>query len=372
MRFLFISKRQYTNKDLIDDRYGRCRELPLQLSVLKHQVVGTCLSYSKKPESIVQDAVDNANVEWHSLNAGTFKLPGLIRYFFYTHRLAKRFQPDVIIATSDSIYGIIALFLGRLLKVPYVFDLYDNYESFAAIKLPFVRFLYAKAIREACLVSVVSEPLKQHVTNKFTRKGPIEVVENGVNPDLFHPREKNECRRSLNLPENAKLVGVAGAISRTRGIGLIFPAFARLLQTSRDIYLVLAGKADADIKIPSSDRIINLGELPFEKMPLLVASLDVSIVSNIDSAFGRYCFPQKLVEAVATNTPTVVAAVGAMQILLEGTPELLFKPGDVDDLIRAIKYQLDHGVVPQLPGRTWTDLGKHLDQSIRTALQEFH
>ena len=372
MRFLFISKRQYTNKDLIDDWYGRCRELPLQLSILKHQVIGTCLSYEKKPESIIQDSVDAGNVEWHSLNAGILKLPGLIRYFLYTHRLAKRFRPDVIIASSDSIYGIAASFISRLLKVPYVFDLYDNYESFAAIKLPFVRFFYARAIREACLVTVVSEPLQQYVADKFSRNGPIEVVENGVNPNLFHPRAKDECRRSLKLPEKAILVGVAGAISKTRGIDIIFPAFAKLLQASLDVYLVLAGKVDADIKIPTSDRIIKLGELPFKKMPLLVASLDVSVISNIDSPFGRYCYPQKFAEAVATRTPPVVAAIGAMKILLDETPEILFKPGNKDDLVRAIRHQLAHGEIPGNAGHSWLDIAKRLDHSIKTIVkQEF-
>ena len=366
MRFLFITKRQYTNKDLIDDQYGRCRELPLQLSVLKHQVIGVCLSYEKKPESIVQDSIDSANVEWHSRNAGTFKLPGLVRYFIYTYRLARQFRPDVIMASSDSIYGIVALFMSRLLKVPYVFDLYDNYESFAAIKLPFVRFLYARAIREACLVTVVSEPLQQHVRDQFSRNDPIEVIENGVNPDLFHPYAKDECRKALNLPENAILVGVAGAISKTRGIEIIFPAFAKLLQMSPDVNLVLAGKVDTDITIPTLDRIIRLGELPFKKMPLLVASLDVSIVSNIDSPFGRYCYPQKFVEAVATHTPTVVAAVGAMRILLAKMPEILFKPGDVDDLTRAIRHQLAHGEIPDNAGHSWLDLAKRLDHSIKS------
>jgi len=370
MRFLFLSKRQYTNRDLIDDRYGRCRELPLQLSILKHQVVGACLSYEEKSESIVQDSVNSASVEWHSVNAGSLKVLGLIRYFFYTYYLAKRFRPDVIIASSDSLYGIVALFMSHLLKVPYVFDLYDNYESFAAIRLPFVHFYYAKAIRGASLLTVVSEPLKQHIVDKYSRTGPVEVIENGVNPELFHPRVKRECRSILGLPEKAILVGIAGAVSRTRGIDIIFPAFAKLLQTFPDVYLVLAGKIDTDITVPASDRILKLGELSFERMPLLVASLDVSIVSNIDSAFGRYCFPQKFVEAVATNTPPVVAAVGAMQTLLSETPDILFKPGDVDDLVRAIKFQLDHGVVPHQTRRTWTDLGNRLEQYISAFILE--
>ena len=37
MRILVLSKRQYMNKDLIDDLYGRFRELPLALAGLGHK-----------------------------------------------------------------------------------------------------------------------------------------------------------------------------------------------------------------------------------------------------------------------------------------------------------------------------------------------
>jgi len=364
MRFLFISKRQYTNKDLIDDRYGRCRELPLQLSFLKHQVVGTCLSYEKKPETVFQDSTGNAAVEWHSINAGRIKFLGLARYLVYTYKLAKRFRPGIIIASSDSIYGVVALLLGRLLGKPYVFDLYDNYESFAAIRLPFMQFLYGVAIRKASLLTVVSASLKQHVLDTYNRKGPVLVLENGVDPNRFHVLSKKECRASLGLPAKPKLIGVTGAISRSRGIEVVFPAFSRILQDIPDVCLVLAGKIDDDVEFAPSENIIVLGELPYEKMPSLVASLDVSIVSNIDSPFGRYCYPQKFAEAVATHTPTVVAAIGAMKSLLDKTPEILFQPGDVDDLARALRYQLVHGDIPGNAGYSWLDLAKRLDHAL--------
>ena len=38
------------NKDLIDDRYGRFREIPLALAQMGHQVKGICLSYQPKNE----------------------------------------------------------------------------------------------------------------------------------------------------------------------------------------------------------------------------------------------------------------------------------------------------------------------------------
>jgi hypothetical protein len=61
MRILVLSKRQYMNKDLIDDRYGRFRELPLALAGLGHKVTGICLSYQTCDEGI------SSRQDWHGL-----------------------------------------------------------------------------------------------------------------------------------------------------------------------------------------------------------------------------------------------------------------------------------------------------------------
>jgi len=47
MRMLITAKHPYTNRDLLDDRFGRIRELPLQLALKGFQVSGLCLSYKK-------------------------------------------------------------------------------------------------------------------------------------------------------------------------------------------------------------------------------------------------------------------------------------------------------------------------------------
>ena len=50
MQILVLTKRQYMNKDLIDDRFGRFREIPLEMALKKHKVYGICLSYKKKED----------------------------------------------------------------------------------------------------------------------------------------------------------------------------------------------------------------------------------------------------------------------------------------------------------------------------------
>ena len=154
MRILVLCKRQYMNKDLLDDRYGRFREIPLALAQRGHPVSGLCLSYKEKKEGRTWDG----NVCWDSFNAGSGRLRGLIRYFATAVKEAQ--HAEVIWACSDSFYGIIGLRAARKHGIPLVFDLYDNFEFYLAARLPVVKQLYRLAVRKADAVTCISAPLK--------------------------------------------------------------------------------------------------------------------------------------------------------------------------------------------------------------------
>ncbi|NQT00363.1 MAG: glycosyltransferase, partial [Candidatus Omnitrophica bacterium] len=205
IRILVITKRQYTHKDLLDDQFGRLRELPLQLALRKCGVFGLCLSYRKKKEGRMSDGP----VEWESINAGLLKIPGLIRFFRRASQLAAK--ADGIWACSDSIYGIIVCLLASKYRIPLAFDLYDNFEYFLAARLPVIKQLYRRAIRKSQAVTCVSRPLVRLVTS-YGKKEAVFVIENGVRKDLFRPMDKKTCRESLGLPQHVRLVGTAGAL----------------------------------------------------------------------------------------------------------------------------------------------------------------
>lgn len=83
MKILILTKRQYTNLDLIDDKFGRIRELPIVMSQLGHEVTGICLSYRSRKEDIYTDQKNNANVQWHSLNLNRL-LPFRANNYFHS------------------------------------------------------------------------------------------------------------------------------------------------------------------------------------------------------------------------------------------------------------------------------------------------
>jgi len=368
-RILFLCKRQYNAKDLLDDKFGRLREIPIGLAKLGNSVKGYCLSYERRPTGRFLDKEAKSEVEWVSINAVWPRLMGWIRFAITILKKSKEFRPDLIIAASNSTYGILGVWLGRRLGIPCVFDLYDNFESFKAIHLPGVKPLYYWALNNADLVTCVSQPLYDHIKSQYHRKGFTMVLVNGVRKDIFTPLDKRECRQRLNLPQDAILIGVSGLISRSRDIETLFSAFEILNKKIPDSYMVLAGPKDSNLYIPDNKNILYLGVQPQDIIPSVIASLDLSIICNKDSSFGRFCFPLKFVETIACHTPLIASSVGVTKSMLKDYVDLLFDPGNSSQLSEAMLFQLKNKIIPDISINSWENIAEQLNDQIDELFQ---
>ncbi|HEY7841662.1 MAG TPA: glycosyltransferase family 4 protein [Gammaproteobacteria bacterium] len=358
MRILILSKRQYTGKDLLDDRFGRLYEIPENLAARGHEVRGLTLSYRRRGEGRRDSS---AGVHWDSVDIGAL-LTGLPRYLELLGGTLRDFRPDVVWASSDVFHALIAWKRCRAFA-PVVIDLYDNYESFGGAMLPGVRRLFGRACREAAALTVVSGRLGEHVARRYAADNPKLVLGNAVRKDVFRPRPKHEARAALGLPVEARLVGTAGAITAQRGIDTLFEAFLRLAERDPALWLVHAGPADGTPARYPHPRIIDLGVLAHERVPELFSALDVAVVCNLDSSFGRFCFPQKFFEILACGTPVVAAAVGEVGDLLEAKADCRFPPGSAADLERCVRSQLDRPrPVTGLEVPDWSDRAAELER----------
>ena len=363
MRILVLSKRMYMGKDLLDDRFGRFRELPLELATLGHDVMGICLSYQQRQKGLFTDVSKDgtAQVHWHSMNIGRLVIPGLIHYLREVKRLSLQYRPDLIWCCSDSFHAIFGVWLANRLNTKKVVDLYDNFENYGATRFSGVLPLFRRAVRAADGVTCVSKPLAERLFHSYRRTGPTVVLENAVRRDLFYPQDRTACRRLLGLPEDAKIIGTAGALYRSRGIRALFRGFELLAAKENNLHLAIAGPRDRCSQIPNGPRVHDLGVLPLDEVPLLINALDVAVVCNRDSLFGRYCFPQKTYEVMACRTPLVAAAVGSMKDMLDEYPECLFEPEAPQSCADAIRSQLIQPTVVDFDIPSWGDMAKRLE-----------
>jgi glycosyltransferase involved in cell wall biosynthesis len=365
MKILVLTKRQYMGKDLLTDRFGRFRELPLELVRLGHEVTGIALSYQKQIETTERDGDAAGAALWHSINLFQGFLPGFKRFCTKALQIAGAFKPDAIWGGSDAYHVIFAHWLARRTGAHSIIDLYDNFEAFAASKVPLVLPLFRRAVKEADGVTCFSQRLADHVAHAYARTKPTTIVENGVRKDLFLPRSQQACRRQLQLPKNAVIIGTAGALDDSHGIKTLFDAFRLLASDRENLHLALAGPRSRRTKLPAGPHVHDFGVLSHEQVPFLISALDLAVVCYRHSAQGQVSFPQKAYEIMACRTPLIAAAVGTMPELLREAPHCLFDPDDPTSLVAAAARQLSEKSIVDRALPSWADSAKKLESFFR-------
>ena len=357
-KILMLCKRHYTNRDLITNRFGRLFHLPVQLAQKGTSFVVVAADYkNKKPEKKHINGVNFYSFPFRALT--------LIPFFYKFARIIKSFQPDLIVASSDSHFGIIGLITAKICRVPFVFDIYDDYRVFGTNKLPLMKTFFMLAVKKADLVICSSSPLKRQLCemNSFSV-----VVENGVDTDLFGSLDRGAVRRKAGLSADKIVIGYFGGIAVNRGVETLIRAIKILKKDFPKTSLLLAGKNDLGIVFDSS-YIDFRGEIDQKDVPVLINASDVAVIPYLPDPQVNMSNPCKLAEYLSCGIPIVATRVSDLADLLGKTPEALCVPGDAEDMARALKWQLKNRRTFPLPNNlTWEALGTRLKNALEKLL----
>lgn len=364
MRIAFLCKRRYMSKDVVLDRYARLYEIPRQLALLGHDVLGLCLDYQGREDGAWTHEAMPGRLRWqsHALRPRG-RLPR-VAYGWEALTALRAFKPDVLLGASDIPHVALGAWLAHRLGCFYAADLYDNFEGFGQARIPGFVPALRWSVRRADLVTTTSALLREHVQAVCRPRGAVLAMPSSVDLSIFKPRDKQACRAALGLSADARLIGTAGGLYREKGIEPLYAAWPQIAAARPDVHLVLAGPTEPQCQPPVGDRVHHLGMLRHDQVARLFCALDVGVISVLDTPFGRYCFPQKAYEMLACRLPPVAADVGATGELFADYPNLLFKPGDADALAKTVLAQLDRAEQPALPILDWRalveDMARHL------------
>lgn len=353
------------SKDVILDKYARLYEIPNQLSLLGHQVDCFCLSYQNHDNGFWDETNKDKKLRWFSKSYKGWKKISIGSYPFTLLNQLKKNKPDVIIAASDIPHIIIGAWLAKKLGIPFVADLYDNFEAYGQSKIPLFKKLFHHSLSQAQLVITTSRSLGEKIRKQFPSIPQILPMPSVINRDLFKIGDKEKARKSLNLPLDKKLIGTAGGLTKMKGIDDLFKAWEIVRENQKDTYLVLAGPTEKATKLPMDDRVIYLGLLPHEDIVNLFQALDVGVLCIPDDLFGQYCFPQKAFEMMATRLPIVSSAVGDMTHLLQNTNYMLYQPQNDQELALNILKQLDDREIANVEILDWQQSIKKLSNHLQ-------
>lgn len=252
-----------------------------------------------------------------------FSIPGLFKRFdglflalstyVFVKKLHKTNQIDIIDAHFAYPDGYAATLLGKWLDIPVTITLRGTEKRHleSALKKPLLR-----ALDNAVRVFSVSDSLKRLVVSAGADKKKIRVVGNGVDVTKFHSLPKNEMRKLLSLPEDAKVIVTVGGLVERKGFHRVIECLPALISDYPKIkYLIVGGaSAEGDWESKLKQQVADLklevyvdflGTQPPEKLKTILSASDLFVLSTRNEGWANV-----LLEAMACGLPIVATNVG--------------------------------------------------------------
>jgi len=276
-------------------------------------------------------------------------LPGELRRVLYNKQLARGLKPwlnrnrPAFIYERASLYATAGARLAEKFHVPHIVELNAPLavEQTAYRSTGFGN-LAAEAERwtlmQADAVVVVSAELARHVSSLGVPKRRIQVMPNGVDPDLFHPRPPDRGKSSVSP---GPVLGFVGGLRPWHGVEILPKLLARLSRSHPDLRLVIAGDGQLRGELERSfqqrglqRKVTFTGALLHESVPDIIRGFDIALAPYPRHNHDFYFSPLKLFEYMACGAAVVAADVGQISdVVTNGRTGLLYPPGDFNALL---------------------------------------
>jgi glycosyltransferase involved in cell wall biosynthesis len=162
------------------------------------------------------------------------------------------------------------------------------------------------AAKQTDHIITVSSALRKRLIDLGVESEKISVLRNGVDLDVFAPRDKTACRQSLDLHDPTLLM--AGGLVAIKGHRLVIEALADMPGWN----LIIAGDGPEKDALQRqarmlgvSERVRFLGVVAHQSLPELYNAANILVLASSHEGV-----PNVLLEAMACGTPVVATDVG--------------------------------------------------------------
>ena len=260
-------------------------------------------------------------------------------------------KPDIVIATSPQLFvGISGLFIAKLKKIPFVFEIRDIWPQ-SAVELKMIRshlvirlmeklerFLYYKADR----VVVVVKNFTEQLAKKHVNKEKIVFVPNGIDKTRFENKTNKEIIGRYFDRKNKFVIGYFGTMGLAHGLDIVVKAAEHYRKTNVFFVLVGDGAEKEKIKRHAAARKIEnllvLEKIPAGEIPYAINEIDAGLIHLKKLPIFTEALPSKMFEYMAMGKPLLAGVSGSAKELLEtNNAGVVFQPENLQEFINAIE-----------------------------------
>jgi glycosyltransferase involved in cell wall biosynthesis len=168
------------------------------------------------------------------------------------------------------------------------------------------------------------------------------IAPNGVDTELFRPRERTACRQELDIDPDVPLVVYAGRITEAKGVFDLadaLPMIQKLVPTARCAFLGPVDSSSRALAVPRrgdapSSSAFLVPATDQREVALWMGAADIVVVPSHYEGFGLAAL-----EAMASARPVVASAVGGLCEFVDDTVGSLVpssEPAKLADAVAAL------------------------------------
>lgn len=265
-------------------------------------------------------------------------------------------RPDVVVATSPQFFcGLAGAAVSWLKWRPFVLEVRDLWPDSivqlgqldSRLLIGALEALETALYRSAQGIVVNTRAFIDHIAARGVPRDRIELVYNGIDPELFRPREPNPALLRDRGLENRRVISYIGTLGLAHGLLTIIEA-ADQLRHDKSLAFVLIGEGadreriEREVTERRLDNVSLTGLRPRAEIPDWIASSAVLLVMLRDLPVFQTVIPSKLFEFWAQEGPIILAAPpGECRDLLEQNDSgLTIAPENPSALASAIREVL--------------------------------
>jgi len=263
-------------------------------------------------------------------------------------------------------------YVGSKLKEKYAVPFIITAHGMDIYDLPFKNAFYTEQITRVLdsadhIITVSRNNLVS--IEKLGIKKPVSVILNGFNDQRFFPMDMQECRHTLRLPRNKKiLVNVAKLYDVVKGHEILIRAMHEVIKKRDDIVCYIVGDGElrtslekliAELQLEHSVKIV--GAKLHQEIPLWINACDVFVLPSLNE--GN---PTVMFECLGCAKPFIGTRVGGIpETITHDTYGLLSEPGNVQELanniLASLSREWDYAAISDYSKQfAWKEISKEI------------
>lgn len=263
-------------------------------------------------------------------------------------------KPDILHAHSPVLTALPTLRVGHDLGIPVVYEVRAFWEDAAAdhgtttegsMRYRLTRAMETYAFQHADAVTTICEGLRADIVARGIPSGKVTVIPNAVDIEKFplgNPPDES-LKASLGL-KGMRVLGFLGSFYAYEGLDLLLNALPAILQQAPDVRILLVGGGpqEANLKAQAqqlgiADKIVFSGRVPHEQVNRYYDLIDLLVYARHSMRLTELVTPLKPLEAMAQGKIFIASDVGGhKELIRDGETGVLFRAGDVADMVRKI------------------------------------